>query len=159
MKVISGLAIACAIATSTLATSVFAQQQQQIPAPIIFSIRAGETLLLHFASSVTNDCTVLWDHFDDIDVLDGPKEVSLDFKPGKGTVNLTASGKVCPYEVEGGNIMISARDIAEPKEANLTFRVNFHLKSGKQWQLLYRYHLLMFPPREAAQSVQVPSKQ
>jgi hypothetical protein len=43
MKVISTVAIAFAIASPALAQQ---QQQMQIPAPTLFSIRAGETLPL-----------------------------------------------------------------------------------------------------------------
>jgi hypothetical protein len=110
-------AIGCAAATA-IVTPAFAQSQQQIPAPIIFSIRSGETLFLHFATSITNDCTPLWDHFDDIDILDSPQNISLDFKPGKGKTYLNASGKVCPHEVPGGNVMITAKDITEASAPN-----------------------------------------
>ena len=149
MKAISGLAIGCAIVTSALARPVLAQQQQQIPAPILFSIRSGEALQLNFSSAVTANCTSLWEHFDGIDILDGPKEISLDFKPGKGAVHLKESGKVCD-EVRGGSVMITAKDITEPKEANLTFRVRFHEKSGIPWQHVHRYRLLLFPAAEPA---------
>jgi hypothetical protein len=138
------------VAALLLSTPIAAQAQQaQIAPPTLFTIRSGETLFLHFATSVTNDCTPLWDHFDSIDVLDGPPEVTLEFKAGKGETHLSASGKVCPRELPGGNIYITLKGITEPKEANLTFRLNFHLKTGKPWQILYRYHLFMYPTNKA----------
>jgi hypothetical protein len=143
MKTFASMAIVLAIATPALA--------QQIPPPTIFTIRSGETLQLVFQTSVTNDCTVTWDRYDDVDVLDGPQEITLDGKPTKGTVNLT-SGKVCPHEVPGVSITIAAKDIAEPKEAKLTIRIRFHLRSGRPWQATHRYHLLMFPAADVPQA-------
>ena len=118
MRVISALAIACAIALPA-----HAQLQQQIAAPTLFSIRGGETLLLRQLGWITSDCVSTFSSLEGIDILDGPPEVTLKFEPGQ--VNLTTTaGKVCPKPLPGGNIMISAsKDIADEKEANLTFRL------------------------------------
>jgi hypothetical protein len=137
MKAISILVIACAIATSAFA-------QQQIPAPILFSIRAGETLPLRLFASVTNDCLSTFTGFDGIDILDGPPEITLKFEPGKVVVH-TVAGRVCK-PVSGGTIMIAAaRDIGEQQEADLTFRVRYRTKHSNSSTWTARYHLLMFP--------------
>jgi hypothetical protein len=142
MKAISAMAIALAIGTP-----VVAQQQQQIPAPTLFSIRGGETLMLRLFGAITNDCISTFTAFDGIDMLDGPPEITLNFEPGQ--VNLiTATGKVCPKPVSGGTIVISAtKDIGMQKEANLTFRVRYKTKQLNAATLTYRYHLLLFPFR------------
>jgi hypothetical protein len=103
--VISRLTIVCAIATSAFAIPGIAQQQQ-IPAPTLFSIRGGETLPLHLFASVTNGCISTFTGFDGIDILDGPPEITLKFEPGNVVVNTTA-GTVCK-PVRGGTIMINA---------------------------------------------------
>ena len=139
MKSILALAIVCSIATSA-----FAQQQQQIPAPIIFSIRGGETLLLRFVASVTNDCVSTFKGFEGIDILNGPPEITLKFVPGKVSVN-TVGGRVCK-PTAGGSIMITAaKDIGEEQEADLTFRVRYSTKQSNNFTWTSRYHLLLFP--------------
>jgi hypothetical protein len=144
MKLISGLAIVCAIAASAFTTCASAQQQQQIPAPTLCSIRGGETLLLRLFASITTDCVSTFIGFDGIDILDGPPEITLKFEPGKVSVN-TVGGKICK-PVAGGSIMITAaKDIDEKKDANLTFRVRYRSKNSNSNTWTYRYHLLIFP--------------
>jgi hypothetical protein len=140
MRVISALAIACAIALPA-----HAQLQQQIAAPILFSIRGGETLQLREFGWITSECVSIFGSLEGIDILDGPPEVTLKFEPGQ--VNfVTTAGKVCPKPVPGGKIMITAsKDIAEQKEADLTFRVRVKTKRGSENTSTSRYHLLLFP--------------
>jgi hypothetical protein len=140
MRGISALAIACAIALPA-----YAQQQQPIAAPIVFSIRGGETLLLHLFASVTADCVSTFTGFDGIDILDGPPEITLKFEPGKVIVS-TVAGRVCNKPVTGGTLFITAtKDISEQMEANLTFRVRYRTKHSNSSTWTFRYHLLMFP--------------
>jgi hypothetical protein len=139
VRVISALVIACSIAIPA-----HGQQQQQIAAPTLYSIRGGETLMLRLFGVMTADCVSTFTAFDGIDILDGPPEIALNFEPGQ--VNLiTAAGRVC-NPVSGGTIMISAaKDISEQKEANLTFRVRYKTKQFNAGALTYRYHVLLFP--------------
>lgn len=151
MKSIVTLAIALAIVTPALAQ----QQQQQIAAPTLFSIRVGETLVLRLFAFITNDCVSTFTGFDSIDILDGPPEMTLKFEPGKVVVS-TVAGKLCK-PVSGGTIMITAaKDIGEQKEADLTFRVRFRTRHSNSTTWTYRYHLLMFP---AASEPTTASKQ
>jgi hypothetical protein len=140
MRVISALAIACAIALPA-----DAQLQQQMAAPILFSIRGGETLQLRELGWITSECVSIFGALEGIDILDGPPEVTLKFEPGQ--VNfITTAGKVCPKPVPGGKILITAsKDIADQKEADLTFRVRVKTKRGNESTLTFRYHLLLFP--------------
>jgi hypothetical protein len=140
MRVISALAIACLIALPA-----HAQQQKQIAAPTLFSIRGGETLLLRQFGWITIECVSLFGSLEGIDIMDGPPEVTLKFEPGQ--VNLVArSGKVCPKQLPCGNIMITAsKEIAEQKEANLTFRLRVKTKHNSGATETLRYHPLLFP--------------
>ena len=140
MRVISALAIACAIALPA-----HAQLQQQIAAPTLFSIRGGETLLLRQLGWITSECVSTFGSLEGIDILDGPPEVSLKFEPGQVHL-VTTAGKVCPKPLPGGNIMITAsKDITDQKEANLTFRVRVKTKLSSGGTTTLRYHLLLFP--------------
>jgi hypothetical protein len=128
------------------ATPVLAQQQQQIPAPILFSIKEGETLLLRNLGLVTTDCRSMLQHFDGIDILVGPPEVTLKFEPAKVNVS-TLAGKVCETPVSGGNLMISANGVTDQREADLIFRLRYTSQNAPQ-TATPRYHLLMFPGAE-----------
>jgi hypothetical protein len=140
MRVISALAIACAIALPA-----HAQQQQQIAAPTLFSIRGGETLTLRGFGMITSECVSTFGSVEGIDILDGPPEVTLKFEPGQSNF-VTTAGKVCPMPLPGGNIMITAsKNITEQKEANLTFRVRYTTKPSSSGTVTNRYHLLLFP--------------
>jgi hypothetical protein len=66
MRVISALAIACAIALPAHA------QQQQITAPKLFSIRGGETLLLRPFGWITIECVSM---FGSLEGIDGDPEI------------------------------------------------------------------------------------
>jgi len=144
MRVISTLAAALAIATPA-----FAQQQQQIPAPTLFSIRGGETLPLRAFASVTPDCVSTFAHVDGIDILDGPPEITMKFELGQVSVNSVA-GKACT-SVAGGTIVITAaKDFKEQQEADLTFRVRYKTKHSNSSTWTGRYHLLMYPASEQA---------
>ena len=129
MRAFAGLAIAGAIA----ACPAYAQQQQQIAAPTLFSIRGGETLKLRGFGMITSEYVSTFDSVEGIDILDGPPEVTLKFEP-------------CPKPLPGGNIMITAsKDIAEQKGANLTYRVRYKTKPISSGTETHRYHLLLFP--------------
>jgi hypothetical protein len=145
MRVISALAIACAVALPARA-----QLQQQIAAPTLFSIRGGETLRLRTLGWITSECVSTFSSLEGIDVLEGPPEVTLKFEPGQ--VNLvTTAGKVCPKPLPGGNIMITAsKDITEQKEADLTLRVRIKTKQMSGATATSRYHLLLFPAPSGA---------
>ena len=141
MKVISPLAIALA-----MGTPAFAQQQQQIPAPTLLSMKGGDTLPVRVVTFVTATCDPLFLNFEGIDIMEGPPEVSLQFEPGM--VHTFTPGRDCPKPVKGGTVMATAaKDIAAQKEALLTFRVRFKTKQGP-WQYTVRYRVLLFPSGE-----------
>jgi hypothetical protein len=141
MKLIAPLAIAGAITASA-----FAQQHEQIPAPVLFSIRGGETLLLRVFTTLTSECVGTFQEFNSLDILDGPPEVTLKFEPAKVHVS-TVGGKVCSKALNGGNVMITAKDVTEEKEANLTFRIRYKTQNTIA-TATSRYHLMLFPAPE-----------
>jgi hypothetical protein len=127
------------------ATPALAQQQQQIPAPILFSIKDGETLLLRNLGVVTS-CRSMLQHFDGIDILVGPPEVTLKFEPAKVNVS-TLAGKVCETPVSGGNLMISAKGVTDQRDADLVLRFRYTSQNTPHTATA-RYHLLMFPAEQ-----------
>jgi hypothetical protein len=146
MRAISALAIACAIATPA-----FPQTQQQIPAPTIVGIKAGETLQLYTFSAVTRSCAVLYKGFDGLDVLDGDPDLSVEYWE-KRVEFTTASGKRCENVPVGVFLLTASKDITEAKESNLTIRFRYRTRSGS-FPFTLRYYVLMYPASEEASNL------
>jgi hypothetical protein len=148
VRAISTLAIVCALALSAFAGSGTAQDSPKLQ---LFSIRSGETLPLRtFTWFRLTTCEPLFLDFEKFDVLEGPPELSLQFEPGK--VHASTATRDCPNPIKGGTILLTAKDIAEKKEAIFTFRVHLRTKEGPRQSTL-RYNVLLFPSSEP------PSKQ
>jgi hypothetical protein len=122
------LALKARIARVTPSGSLWKTRQQQIPAPILVTIRDGETILLRNFAVVTPDCRSMFQHFDGIDTMVAPPEVTLTFEPGKVYVTNLASNP-CEKPVSGGNIIISAKDVTEQREAELVIRLRYTLQN------------------------------
>ena len=116
-------------------------------APILFSIKNGETLLLRNQTSVTSNCQPLFETIQGIDILEGPPELSLKAEPAMMHTS-TTSGE-CPHQVPGVKVMVTASRVTEQKEATLIYRVRYQTKNGP-WQNTGRFHMLMFPETKAA---------
>jgi hypothetical protein len=146
MRAISALVIACAIATPA-----FAQTQRQIPTPTIVGIKAGETLQLYTFSAVTRSCAALYKGFDDIDVLDGDPDLSVEYWE-KRVDFTTASGKRCENVPGGVFLLTASKDITEEKESDLTIRLRYRTRSGS-FPFTLRCYVLMYPASEEASNL------
>ncbi len=84
-----------------------------------------------------------------VEVLDGPKEVSVTYKEGMQLPR--AQG--CAKQVLGGSIIATAADVDVPKEGKLTIRLTFNTKVGER-QISDVYIVSLFPSRRCA--LQIP---
>lgn len=142
MKSIAPRAIAFAVALFAFVGIGKAQE------PTLLSMNGGDTLQVRVVTLVTTTCDPLFLSLEGIDILEGPPEISLKFEPGM--VHTFTTSRDCPKPVKGGTVMATAaKDIAERKEALLTFRVRFKTKQG-QSQNTVRYRVLLFPSSEPA---------
>jgi hypothetical protein len=107
----------------------------------LIAIRSNETIPLRIINWVNmHDCESQLVSVEGLDVLEGPGEIKLEFKPRK----VLASSGTCAKEVDGGEIVAISQQIARKTEAQLVFRVRLATKSGPV-MLTYSYRFLLFP--------------
>lgn len=75
-----------------------------------------------------------------VEVLEGPGEVTLAIKEGM----VLPRRLNCANEVPGGKVVATAKDVKEPKEAKLTYRVKYKTKDGDR-QTSNVYTISLFP--------------
>ena len=75
-----------------------------------------------------------------VEVLEGPQQVSLSIKEEM----VLPRRQNCANKVPGGILMATAKDVSEPKETKLTYRVNYKTKDGDR-QRSHVYLLSLFP--------------
>jgi hypothetical protein len=76
----------------------------------------------------------------ELEILEGPAELSVSIKEQP----IIPRAYNCASPVPGGKVMVTAKDVDEPKEARLTFRVKFKSKAGDR-QFSYIYNVSLFP--------------
>ncbi len=76
----------------------------------------------------------------EIEVLEGPKEVSLSMKQGM----VLPRRQNCAARVPGGILIATAKDVKEPVEAKLTYRLMYKTKDGDRPRG-YVLQLSLFP--------------
>jgi hypothetical protein len=91
------------------------------------SLKSGESAVLRNYSFIA-DCRSIMIGKPTLDVLEGPEELS--FVLTEGTVIRRGSG--CSTPVPGGDVVATAKDVKEPKEAKLTIRLNYNTKEGQR---------------------------
>jgi hypothetical protein len=90
------------------------------------ALKSGESAVLRDYSFVTANCQSVMVGKPTLDVLEGPE--GLSFALTDGSVIRRDQG--CSKPVPGGDVVVTAGDIKERKEARLTIRLNYHTKSG-----------------------------
>lgn len=76
----------------------------------------------------------------EVEVLDGPPEISLTIKEQP----IVPRAYNCANPVPGGKVVATAKGVDVPKEGKLTFRVKYNGKTGeRQWG--YVYNVSLFP--------------
>lgn len=122
-----------------LASPVFAQADN----PLV-SIRSGETLAIKSISWLSaGACTVLFQKIDSVDVMEPIEGITLkSSEPSR----FFQSWKGCPegLTVEGVHIMMTAAQVSQKIEGNLTYRVSMETTGGPA-QVTYRIHVIIYP--------------
>ena len=73
-------------------------------------------------------------------LLEGPKEVALSIKEGM----VIPRRSKCAKPVAGGTLVLTAKDVAQPMDGTLTYRVKYKTKDGDR-QVSHVYKLSLFP--------------
>jgi len=114
---------------------VWGAQAQHAPRRI--ALKSGESTELRNFYAVQN-CRSILIGTPVLDVLEGPKELSVTFKQG---AKLPIK---CTKPVPGGSVIAAAKEIKTPKEAKLTIRLKFKTKIGER-QTSNSYIVSLFP--------------
>ena len=88
-------------------------------------IKSGESVQLHDVIWVRN-CASIIVGTPEIEVLEGPAELTLAYKPGM----IIPRAQNCAKPVQGGTVIATAKEIKEPVEAKLTYRIKLKTKIG-----------------------------
>jgi len=114
-KAISLTALIVAIACC----SPVAQAQDRI------ALKSGESVELGPVYWVAN-CRSIMVGMPEIEMLEGPAEVTLAIKEGM----VLPRRQNCASQVPGGTIVLTAKEIKEPAVAKLTYRIKYKTKDG-----------------------------
>jgi hypothetical protein len=102
-------------------------------------LKSGESIELHTVYYV-NNCRSLMIGLPEVEVLEGPQQVTLSIKEAM----VLPRRQNCANKVPGGILSATARDVAEPMETKITYRVNYKTKDGAR-QVGRVYFLSLFP--------------
>jgi hypothetical protein len=103
------------------------------------ALKSGESTELGLVYYVSN-CASIMVGDPEIEVLEGPPELTLSIKPGM----VLPRTQKCAKPVRGGTIIMKAKDIDEPKQATLTYRVKYKTKDGDRQRSVV-YNVSLFP--------------
>jgi hypothetical protein len=103
------------------------------------AVKNGESVDLGTVYYVSN-CRLIMIGMPDIEVLEGPKNVVLSIREEP----VLPRRQGCAAKVAGGTVVLTAKDVTEPAEAKLTYRVNYKTKDGPR-QTSQAYIGSLFP--------------
>jgi hypothetical protein len=103
------------------------------------ALKSGESTELGLVYYISNCASIMVGN-PEVEVLEGPPELTLSFKPGM----VLPRTQKCAKPVRGGTLIVTAKDIDEPKQATLTYRVKYKTKEGDR-QRSGVYNVSLFP--------------
>ena len=103
------------------------------------TLKNGESVELHPIYWVVN-CRSIMVGMPEIEILEGPPEVTLAIKEEM----VLPRRFNCANRVPGGTIVATAKDVKEPMETKLTYRVKYKTKDGDR-QTSNVYNISLFP--------------
>ena len=112
-------------------TGVYAQQG--------IALKSGESTELQTFYWVINCASVVIGN-PEIEILEGPPELTLEMKEGM----VIPRRQNCAKPVPGGTVVATAKDVKESSETKLTYRIKFKTKVGDR-QESHVYHISLFP--------------
>jgi hypothetical protein len=103
------------------------------------SLKSGESAELELVYFVVNCASIVVGN-PDVEVLEGPEELTLEIKKG----NVIPRRQNCAKPVPGGTLIATAKEVKERKDAKLTYRIKFKTKQGDRQQS-GAYNVSLFP--------------
>lgn len=103
------------------------------------ALKSGESVELGPVYWVIN-CRSVMIGIPEIEILEGLDGVNLAIKEGM----VMARRQNCPKPVQGGTLVITAKQVGEPTEGKLTYRLKYKTKDGDR-QTSRVYQVSLFP--------------
>jgi len=103
------------------------------------ALKSGESAELGLVYWISNCASIVVGN-PEIEVLEGPPELTLSIKPGM----VLPRAQKCAKPVRGGTVIVTAKDIDEPKQATLTYRIKYKTKEGDRQRSVV-YNVSLFP--------------
>jgi len=133
MRTTTFLAVLSLVVATSFGT---AQAQTRI------SLKSGESVELGSVYFVAN-CRSIMIGLPDIEVLEGPPEITLTVKEGP----VLPRRQNCANKVAGGTVIATAKEIKDRADTKLTYRLKYKTKDGDR-QTSSVYNLSLFPERQ-----------
>jgi len=103
------------------------------------ALKSGESTELAILYWISNCASTMVGN-PEVEVLEGPPELTLSVKPGM----VLPRAQKCAKPVRGGTLIVTAKEIDEPKQATLTYRIKYKTKDGDR-QRSGVYNVSLFP--------------
>jgi hypothetical protein len=103
------------------------------------AMKSNESIELQNVYWIAN-CRSIMIGLPEVEVLEGPEELTLSVKEAK----VLARRQNCPDRVPGGVLMATTKEVAEPKQAKLTYRLKYKTKDGDR-QTSHAFNVSLFP--------------
>ena len=103
------------------------------------ALKSGESVEVGPVYYVSN-CRSIMVGLPQIEILEGPQQVTLSIKEG----TVLPRRQNCANRVPGGILVATAKDVLQPIESKITFRLKFNTKDGDR-QTGHVYLLSLFP--------------
>jgi hypothetical protein len=113
------LAIGCGDAV--LGTDARAQPETRIV------LKAGESVEIRTVYYVSN-CRSIMIGLPEVEVLEGPPQIALSVKEGM----VLPRRQNCANRIPGGTLMATAKDVLEPLQGKVTYRLKYKTKDGER---------------------------
>lgn len=103
------------------------------------ALKAGESVELQTVYYISN-CRSIMVGLPEIEILEGPRQVTLSIKEGM----VLPRRQNCANRVPGGTLVATAKDVSEPMETKITYRLKYKTKDGDR-QRGHVYLFSLFP--------------
>jgi hypothetical protein len=103
------------------------------------ALKNGESVDLGPVYYISN-CRSIMIGMPEVEVLDGPDEVKLTLREEM----VLPRTQNCAKKVPGGILVLTAKEVQEPSQATLTYRVKYQTKDGLR-QRSVTYNVSLFP--------------
>jgi hypothetical protein len=122
-----------------IASALGGQQAQAESNVRTLALKSNESVELTTVYWIAN-CRSIMIGLPEVEVLEGPEEITLSIKEAK----VLPRRQNCAERVPGAILMATTKEVAEPKQARLTYRVKYKTKDGDR-QTSSAYNVSLFP--------------